>query len=118
MADSFINRRKYVRIYRNFILLYRLKGQENIVYEMSQVNNISRGGVNFSSTVLLTVGGELSIEIKTPFLNDKVNLEGVVLECKEKIPNLIYGVRVEFKNVSAQVNDVLVKIEQYAKQQG
>ena len=117
MADSFINRRKYVRIYRNFILFYRLKGKEDIAHEMSQVNNISRGGINFSSTIALNVGCELCIELKTPFLNDKANLDGVVLEARTKIPNLIYEVRVEFKNVSDQAGEVLAKIEQYAKQQ-
>ncbi|MBI4308741.1 MAG: PilZ domain-containing protein [Candidatus Omnitrophica bacterium] len=118
MVESFTNRRKYVRIYRNFILLYRLKGQDSITHEMSQVNNISRGGINFSSTVTLANGSELNIELKTPFLNEKVDLEGVILECREKIVNLIYEVRVEFKNVSDQAGDVLAKIEQYAKQQG
>ena len=117
MADTFINRRKHVRVYRNFILLYRLKGQD-ITYEMSQVNNISRGGINFSSTVALAKGNELNVELKTPFLNDKVDLEGIVLECREKIANLIYEVRVEFKDLSGQAADVLAKIEQYASQQG
>ena len=118
MADSFINRRKYVRVYRNFILLYRLKGQENITHEMSQVNNISRGGINFSSTILLAKGCQLRVELKTPFLNDKIDLEGVVLETREKIPNLIYEVRLEFQNISDQAGQVLAKIEQYASQQG
>ena len=118
MAESFTNRRKYVRIYRNFILLYRLKGNDSITYEMSQVNNISRGGINFSSTVTLGKGNELNVELKTPFLNDKVDLEGIVLECREKIANLIYEVRVEFKDLSDQAGDVLAKIEQYAGQQG
>ena len=117
MAEPFKNRRKYVRIYRNFILSYCLKGQSQVAYEMSQVNNISRGGINFSSTVALIPGSQMLIELKTPFLNDKIKLEGVVLESKEKIARLIYEVRVEFNNVSEQAKEVLAKIEQYSAQQ-
>ena len=117
MPEPSQNRRKHVRVYRNFVLSYHLKGQGSSRYQMSQVNNISRGGINFSSTVPFPKGGELAIELKTPFLIDKVELEGVVLESREKIPNLIYAVRVEFKNISQQAGEVLAKIEQYSAQQ-
>ncbi len=118
MADAFTNRRKYVRIYRNFVLLYHIKGKEDVRHEMSQVNNISRGGINFSSTKELPKDTQLNIELKTPFLNEKINLEGIVLESREKIPNLIFAVRVEFTNLSEQSKDILAKIEQYSAQQG
>ena len=117
MTDSSQNRRKFVRIYRNFILWCRLKENKDIFFEMSQVNNISRGGVNFSTTTVLNVGSALLIELKTPFLNEKVDLEGVVLESQEKITNLIYAVRVQFQNLSPEAEDVLAKIEKHASQQ-
>ncbi len=117
MPDSSQNRRQFVRVYRNFILSCHLKGQEGVRYEMSQVNNISRGGVNFSATSAFPVGGVLAIELSTPFLSSKIMLEGVVLETKEKIPNLIYTVRVQFQNLTPQAQDILVKVEQYAAQQ-
>jgi hypothetical protein len=117
MSDSFQNRRKHVRIYRNFILSCRLKGDNQVKYEMSQVNNISRGGVNFSATADFPVGSELMIELKTPFLSDKVDLEGAVLESRDKIPGLVYAVRVQFQNISPQAEDILAKIEQYSAQQ-
>jgi len=117
MSDQGKNRRQFVRIFRNFMVSYTLKGKEGMRHEMSQVNNISRGGINFSATSLFQRGSELVMELKTPFLNDKVQLEGVVLEAKEKIPNMIYTIRVEFRNVSPQAADVLAKIEQYSEQQ-
>ena len=116
MADQ-SNRRKHVRIYRNFILSCHLQGQNDVKYEMSQVNNISRGGVNFSVSVQFPKGSRIIIELMTP-LSDKVILEGVVLDCREKISQLIYEIRVQFEKLSPEAEDALSKIEQYSKQQG
>ena len=114
MPKSFENRRKYVRVYRNFILTYHLTCKPSAKQEMSQINNISQGGMNFSVTEVLPVGEQLGIELKTPFLADSVYLEGQVLECREKISKLIYEVRLQFKDISVQAKEILVKVEQYA----
>ena len=117
MSETFKNRRKHVRVYRNFILSYHLKEAGSGSHEMSQVNNISRGGINFSSTHELKPGDELIIELKTPFLSDKIDLPGKVLESSPKIPNLIYAVRVQFMELTDAAKDVLAKIEQYSTAQ-
>ena len=117
MPENFQNRRKFVRVYRNFICSYWLKGKEETKIEISQINNISQGGLNFSSTFAFDQGVLLEIELKTPFISEKVNLEGIVLESREKISNLIFEVRLEFQNVSEQAKDVLEKIERYSAQQ-
>ncbi len=114
MTDSFKDRRRHVRVYHNYILSYHLKGKGNIKYEMSQVNNISKGGINFIITAPFEPGSELVIELKTPFLNDKVTLEGVVLDSKEKIPGILYEARVQLHDLSAEAQDVLDKIERYS----
>lgn len=62
-------------------------------------------------------GEQLQIELKTPFLADSVDLQGEVLECKEKISNLIYEVRVQFKDLSLRAQEVLAKVEQYAQKE-
>ena len=117
MAESFENRRKHVRIYRNYILSYHLKGKGNIKYEMSQVNNISRGGINFTVIAPFDKDSELVVELKTPFLNDHVVLEGVVLDSKEKIAGLLYEVRVRFHDLSPEAEELLGKIERYSAQE-
>ena len=117
MSENIHNRRKHVRVYRNFILSYHLKGSNEDKREMSQVNNISRGGINFSSTHVLNVGDQLVIELKTPFLSDKIDLHGIVLESRPKIANLIYAVRVQFQELTDAAKDVLAKIEQYSTAQ-
>ncbi len=114
MSDLFKERRKHVRIYRNFILSYSLKNKAGVQHEISQVNNISLGGISFVATTAFEPGSELAIELQTPFLSDKVHLEGAVLQSIDKIPNLIYEIRVQFNQLSEQAKEVLTKIERYS----
>ena len=116
MAEPFENRRKHVRIYRNYILSSHLKGKGNIKYEMTQVNNISQGGINFTVTTPFEKGSDLVIEMKTPFLSDSVVLQGAVLESREKVPDLLYEIRVQFHGLSAEAEEILAKIERYSAQ--
>ena len=106
-----------MRIYRNFILSYHEKGKAIIKHHVSQVNNISKGGMSFSSTYPLKQGAVIMIDLKTLFIADSIRLEGVVLECSEKIPEMIYEIRLQFQETPAQVLSVLEKIESYDKDQ-
>ena len=115
MSQFSENRRKHVRIYRNYILSYHLKGKGNVKYEMSQVNNISKGGINFTVTAPFDKGSDLVIEMKTPFLDDHVTLQGTVLESRQKVQGLLYEVRIQFHDLAPQAEEILAKIEQYSK---
>ncbi len=117
MNNPHDERRKHLRIYRNFIMSYHEKGKSADKHDISQVNNVSKGGLNFSSTQALAEGTVLAIELKTPFLADTIHLEGVVLQSMEKIPEMIYVVRLQFKEISQEVLTVLEKIETYSKTQ-
>lgn len=115
MNTSPNERRKHLRIDRNFILTYHQKDNSSQAHEVSQVNDVSKGGMNFSTTYRLEVGAAIIIDLKTPFLADSVRLEGTVLECKEKIADMIYEVRLQFKEIPEAVLAVLEKIEKYGK---
>lgn len=106
-------RRKHVRVDRNFILTYHDKNSPYVKNEITQLRNISRGGLCFVSTRTFPVSLELIIEMRTPFTTGTVSIEGVVLESRERIKNMIYDVRLEFKNVQPAVMEILEKIEQY-----
>ena len=114
MTD-FKERRKFDRFNEYFMLFFSLKGDEGVLYEMSQVNNISRGGIHFSSNKHLPKGAELRLQLTTPFSKEVVQLQGVILECHEKIAQTLYGIRLEFKDLSPQGADALSKIEAWAK---
>jgi hypothetical protein len=115
MENSFDERRKHLRIYRNFILSYHEKGKTALKHGVSQVNNVSQGGLNFSSTHPLKEGAVVIIDLKAPFIADPIRLEGVVLGCKEKISEVIYEIRLQFQETPQHILAVLEKIENYAK---
>ena len=106
-------RRKFVRVDRNFILTYFDKNLPHIKNEITQLRNISKGGLCFVSTRTFPLSLELIIEMRTPFTTGTVMLEGVVLESRERIKNMIYDVRLEFRNVQPPAMEILEKIEQY-----
>lgn len=111
--NSGSERRKYVRVDRNFILTYYDKQSPTVKNEITQLRNISKGGLCFVATKAFPVSMELVIEMRTPFTTGTVLFEGVVLESRERIKNLIYDVRLEFRNLQPQAIDILEKIEQY-----
>ncbi len=118
MSESFKDRRQYVRIYRNFILSYHEKDKADVKYDISQVNNISKGGLCFVATRSFAPGAVIGIHLRTPFITDSVYMEGKVLNTAEKIAGLIYEVRIQFDQLAPQALDVLDKIERYNVQQG
>jgi hypothetical protein len=115
MNGSFDERRKHLRVYRNFIITYHEKGCSTASHDASQIHNVSKGGLSFSSTLPLKQGAVVTIDLKTPFISGSISLEGHVLECKEKVPEMIYEIRLQFKDIPQQVMAVLEKIECYGK---
>lgn len=111
--NSGSERRKHVRVDRNFILTYFDKTAPNVKNEITQLRNISRGGICFVATRSFPISVELVIEMRTPFTTGTVLFEGVVLESRERIRNMIYDVRLEFRNVQPGAMEILEKIEQY-----
>jgi len=118
MNNSSEERRKYVRIYRNFILTYHEKDKSSVKHEISQVNNVSKGGMSFSSTYPLKQGSIVIVDLKAPFITESMDLQGVVLECREKIPDIIYEIRIQFQEIPDQALIALEKIESYSKLSG
>jgi len=115
MHNSSDERRKDPRIYRNFIMSYHEKGKSAKTHDVSQVNNVSKGGVNFSSTHPLKKEAILTVELKTPFISDSLILDGFVVDCREKIAGMIYEVRLKFQDIPSEALVVLEKIEKYSK---
>jgi len=106
-------RRQFVRIRKNYIIRFYVKSNPSLRFEMSQVENISKGGICFTSTVSFSPGDVLAIELRAPYVVGTVFLEGKVLSSKEVVKGLVYANRLKFDNVSPDAADVLDKIEQY-----
>ena len=89
-------RRNYVRIKKNFILSYFDKDRPDEKYEITQLKNISMGGMCYVTSRKFNYGTSMGIELKTPYLSDTTYLEGVVLESHEKVKNMLYETRLQF----------------------
>lgn len=105
-----VERRQYKRIKKNFILKYFIKEAPNKKYEITQLKNISKGGMCFITTQPYEPSTTLSVELRTPYLADTTYLEGKVLESSEKITNLIFETRVKFESLDKQSEFLLFKL--------
>ncbi len=106
-------RRQYARIKKNYIIRFSDKANPSVNIQVSQVENISRGGVCFNSSIPFTVGTNVAIEMRTPYLAESIYFEGNVLGTKEVIKGMIFQNHVKFHDLSARALDVLEKIEKY-----
>ena len=106
-------RRKYVRIKKNFILSYSLKKSASIKYDITQLKNISQGGMCFITTQKYERGTQLTIDLRTPYFADVTIFEGAVLESHEKLKNIIYETRIQFEQLSPQSEFLLKKLEEF-----
>src|SRR3989338_4968041 len=105
-------RRAYVRINKNFILTYYDSAKRQEKFEITQLKNISLGGLCFITSKPLAVGAQLHIDLKTPYIAEVTYLDGTVLESHEKIKGLIYETRIHFKNLKPESEFILHKLIQ------
>ncbi|GEM_PF-1029887 len=106
-------RRQFIRIRKNYIVRFCQKNNPSLKFEVSQVENISRGGICFTSTMAFEPGSVVALELRTPYVADTICLEGQILDSHEKIKGLIYQNRLKFYNITHEASDVLEKIEKY-----
>lgn len=106
-------RRQYIRIKKNYIIRFCDKANPSLKFEVSQVENVSKGGLCFTSTIKFNEGDDLAIELRTPYVADTIYLEGHILHSRETVKGLLYANRLRFHDVSPESADVLEKIEKY-----
>jgi len=112
MAGFPSERRQHLRIEKHFIVTFYEADKTDADHSVSQLKNISRGGFCFSSSLALNPGTKIQAMIKTPYLGQSVSVLATVIDCKEKIHNVIYEVRVKIEETTPEVVDILKKIEQ------
>lgn len=106
-------RRLHKRIKKNFILTYFDVNNPSVKFEITQLKNISKGGICFITTRSFPSSTRIGIELKTPYLSGTTYLEGTVLESHEKIKNLLYETRLEFSELEAPAEFLLNKLIEY-----
>jgi c-di-GMP-binding flagellar brake protein YcgR len=103
-------RRQYLRIKKNFILTYFVKSDPVHKYEITQLKNISLGGMCFITTKPFAPQTDLGVDLKTPYLSETTHLEGQVLESHEKVKNMIYETRLKFNALTPQAEIILTRL--------
>lgn len=103
-------RRQYSRVKKHFILTYAEKDNPTIKHEITQLKNISLGGMCFITTKSFPESAELSVELKTPYIADTTHLEGFVCKSHEKVVGLIYETRIKFEPLSPDAETIIKRL--------
>lgn len=106
-------RRQYVRVTKNFILTYYEKDRPGEKHEITQLKNISLGGMCFITTKSHTPKTHLAIELKTPYLANITYLEGTVQMSHEKVKGILYETRVKFESLNTEAEYLLSKMIEF-----
>jgi len=99
-------RRKKPRAEATIVVSYHLL-DEDANYDLSQTRNISQGGMLLTTNRKFEKGVRLGMSIQFPFLDQKVEAIGEVVESREMIANVIYETRVMFYNLKSQLVKLL-----------
>ena len=106
-------RRRYERINKSFVLSYYDLANPERKFEITQLKNISLGGMCFVTTRSFDPPARLGIELKTPYIAGTTYLEGTVLQSHEKMQGTIYETRLEFKALDTEAKILLEKLMEY-----
>ena len=112
MVYSGPERRDHPRIKGSFIVSYKILDDVNNA-DLSQTKNISEGGMMLTTDRAFPEGTLLSLYVRLPFVDEKIELSGRVLGSKEIVKGLIYETRVCFletpKEVLERIRDVVTR---------
>ena len=103
-------RRRYTRIEKHFFISYYVKDDPSERHDISQLKNISLGGMCFIASKGFKPQAQMCIELKTPYFSETAHLEGTILGVTEKVPGIIYETRLEFSELSDTAKVTLNKI--------
>lgn len=105
-------RRKHPRLDVSFVVSYRVK-EPPVNYDMSQSKNVSQGGMMLTTNRHFDKGTHLAIKVRFPFLPDKLEVWGEVVDCKEIAKNVIYETRIKFIGPEG---DMFEKLGEFVKE--
>lgn len=106
-------RRAHRRVKKHFLLRYFTVEKPEEKIDLTQMKNISHGGMCFITAQEFPVGTKMGVELNTPFLTDVTHLTGIVRGSVEKTRDLIYETRLEFDDLNADAQFVLNKLMEF-----
>lgn len=108
-----VERRRYEWIRKSFILSYFDPKNPSHKIEITQLKNISLGGMCFVTTQSFAPKTKLGIELNTPYIAGTTYLEGTVLQSHEKMKDTIFETRLEFDSLDTEAKVLLEKLMEF-----
>jgi len=94
-------RRAAVRIPARYVVSYR-RQDSGVDYDITQLTNISTGGVLLTSSIGFNKGDRLKMNIRFPFDYGNTAVSGEVVD-SQKVVRLIYETRLKFLDLAPAV---------------
>ncbi|MDP3143263.1 MAG: PilZ domain-containing protein [Candidatus Omnitrophota bacterium] len=102
-------RRQFERLKRKFVVSYHSLEDPSATFDISQIKDISLGGMRFVTSRGYQADTVLAIELQTPFVRERLSLQAKVLESKEVVADLIYDTRVIFSELDDEAKHYLTR---------
>jgi hypothetical protein len=99
-------RRKNPRLNANFVISYRIK-QHQGTYDLSQSKNVSKSGILLTTNKAFESGTHLAMTIRFPFVPQRIEVVGEVIDSREVVKNLIYETRIIFQDLDSKFMEEL-----------
>jgi hypothetical protein len=99
-------RRKHPRLNATFVISYRIK-QHHGPYDLSQSKNVSKSGILLTTNRFFESGTHLAMTIRFPFVSQRIEVTGEVIDCREVVKNLIYETRITFQDLDMKFMEEL-----------
>lgn len=99
-------KRKHPRLNANFVVSYRIKSLPDDC-DLSQTKNVSQGGILLTTNKLFSKGTSLAMTIRLPFITQKIEVTGLVVDSQEIVRDLIYETRIEFLDLDEDLKQEL-----------
>jgi hypothetical protein len=110
-----IEKRAHERFLRNYVLTYHEKNNPEKQYSVTQLKNLSIGGLCFITDQHFEKNVELSLALQTPYVSETTYLSGIVLESHEKVTDMLYETRIEFTKLTPESKFLLNKLIEFFK---
>jgi Tfp pilus assembly protein PilZ len=98
--------RQHPRVKSRFIVSYRLTEKDEII-DLSQINNLSQGGIAFNTNIKFDTGTELILNLRIPLAPEPVKIIGRVVGSSE-VGNNHYNTRIQFLTIDEKYRKSLI----------
>jgi c-di-GMP-binding flagellar brake protein YcgR len=110
MGKTGKERRMHPRASQALIVYYFRKDDPEKKNELSQIKDISLGGMCLLTETQFQKGDTLSLQIKTPYLADTTALEAAVIASGQIGSRNVFETRIAFNNLSESATDAIQRI--------